>query len=198
MVTFATANKINILSSCANELLWFEVDSLMECLLCQYMQFGVAYCSLCTLFAFVRCVRSSLRREALRRAIINNSEYHKHDYNYRTRGSEGRQRGEKKRGLWNGAPCVWHNETKNEQDCWAEFTELRAGFTNSRRRLSHQVSAECLCSTQARDAAERRGRAHADNTAEGAAKRPEPWGQLPTTLPSKTNCQLQKPSAQEL
>lgn len=40
-------------------------------------------------------------------------------------------------------------ETKNEQDCWAEFTELRAGSTNSRRRLSHQVSAECLSSTQA-------------------------------------------------
>ncbi len=36
------------------------------------------------------------RREALRRAIINNSEYHEHDYNYRTRGSEERQRGRKK------------------------------------------------------------------------------------------------------
>ncbi len=95
-VTFATANKINTLSSCANELLRCRVDRLMECLLCQYTQFEVSYCSLCTLFVFVHCVRSSPRREALRRAIINNSEYHKHDYNYRTRGSEERQRGEKK------------------------------------------------------------------------------------------------------
>lgn len=92
-VTFATANN---LSSCAHELLRCRVDSLMECLLCQYTQFGVPYCSLCTLFAFVHCVRSSPRREALMRAIINNSEYHEHDYNYRTRGSEERQRGEKK------------------------------------------------------------------------------------------------------
>lgn len=172
-VTFATANKRNTLSSCANELLRCRVDSLMECLLCQYTQFGVSYCSLCTLFVFVHCVRSSPRREPLRRAIINNSEYHKHDYNYRTRGSEERQRGKKKRGSWNGAPRVWHNETKNEQDCWAEFTELRAGFTNSRRRLSHQVSAECLCFTQAPERL-RSGRAEPTHTTLPMEQRKDP------------------------
>ncbi len=99
-VTFATANKINNLSSCANELLRCRVDRLMECLLCQYTQFEVSYCSLCTLFVFVHCVRSSPRREALRRAIINNSEYHKHDYNYRTRGSEETKGGEKRFMKW--------------------------------------------------------------------------------------------------
>lgn len=83
-----------------------------------------------------------------------------------------RQRGEKK-GSWNGAPCVWHNETKNEQDCWAEFTELRAGFTNSRRRLSHRVSAECRCFTQAPERL-RSGRAEPTHTTLPMEQRRDP------------------------
>lgn len=84
--------------------------------------------------------------------------FHKHIYNHRTRGIEDRQRAILYLKIWERAHDTVHEtphcasdktDIKNEQDRWEEFSELRAGFTNSRRRLSHHIKARCLSSAQA-------------------------------------------------